>query len=105
MFLARPLIAAGSLALLAAASLAVGDAGAQQIFKIVGADGRVTFSDKAPTEPNAKASAASVVPLATQGTSLASLPFEVRQAASRYPVTLYTSPGCSTCAIGRALLA
>jgi glutaredoxin len=104
MFLARLFVAAGSLALLAATSLAPGDASAQQIFKIVGPDGRVTFSDKPPTEPNTKASAASVVPLATEGTSLASLPFEIRQAATRYPVTLYTSPGCVTCATGRAML-
>jgi glutaredoxin len=104
MILARPFAVAGSLALLAAASLAVGDASAQQIFKIVGPDGRVTFSDKQPTEPTAKASAASVVPLATEGTSVASLPFEVRQAATRYPVTLYTSPGCASCATGRAML-
>jgi glutaredoxin len=38
------------------------------------------------------------------GSGLASLPFELRQAAARYPVTIYTSPGCNACAQGRAFL-
>lgn len=102
MYLARP-FAAGMLAILAAASF--GDASAQQIFRIVGPDGRVTFSDKAPTDPGSKAAPAKVVSFSPDGGSgLAGLPFELRQAASRYPVTLYSSPGCQTCAQGRQFL-
>jgi glutaredoxin len=78
------------------------DASAQQIYKSVGPDGRITFSDKAPADPS-KATTASVVPLAGSA-DVASFPFELRQAAARYPVTLYTSPGCQTCASGRSFL-
>jgi glutaredoxin len=105
MYLARQLAAAGALALVAAAASLPTDAGAQQIFKIVGPDGRITFSDRQPADPAAKASPATVVGMeGAAATPVSSLPFEVRQAASRYPVTIYTSPGCSTCARGRALL-
>jgi glutaredoxin len=101
--MARPFAAAGALAILLAG--AVSDACAQQIFKITGPDGRVTFSDKPPQDTGAKAEAAKVVTLNSDGSSgLASLPFELRQAAQRYPVTLYTSPGCGTCAQGRSFL-
>ncbi|MEJ6023422.1 glutaredoxin family protein [Ramlibacter sp. PS4R-6] len=102
-------LARRTLALVAAAAavfLAAGahfDASAQQIYKIVGPDGRITFSDKPPADPSVKATTASVVPL-NGGANLAGLPFELRQAAARYPVTLYSSPGCQTCATGRTLL-
>jgi glutaredoxin len=107
MHLARPLAAAGALALLAAG--AAFDAGAQQIYKIVGPDGRVTFSDQPPVDPNGpKAQPAKVVPFtgdsASASASSGSLPFELRQAASRYPVTLYSAPGCQSCAAGRQYL-
>jgi glutaredoxin len=103
MLLARPFAAAGTLALLL--SGAVSDACAQQIFKITGPDGRVTFSDKPPADPGIKSEAAKVVTLNADGTSgLGALPFELRQAAQRYPVTIYTSPGCGTCAQGRSFL-
>jgi glutaredoxin len=79
------------------------DANAQQIYRLVGPDGRVTFSDKAPLDPNTKTTLArGVAPPA--GSSLESLPFELRQVASRYPVTFYTGPGCGPCGEGRALL-
>lgn len=104
MLSARPVLAAALFALVAAAAAGSGDANAQQIYRIVGPDGRITFSDKAPLETNVKASAAPVVPLASGSRDLASLPFELRQAASRYPVTLYSAPGCSACASGRSML-
>ena len=103
MLLVRPLAVAGALGLALAGT--VSDACAQQIFKIVGPDGRITFSDKPPTDTGVKAEAAKVVPISQGGaTDLASLPFDLRQAASRYPVTLYSSPGCGTCAQGRQFL-
>jgi glutaredoxin len=101
MHLARPLAAAAAIFLAAGAHF---DASAQQIYKIVGPDGRITFSDKPPADPSVKATTASVVTLNGGGASLAGLPFELRQAAGRYPVTIYTSPGCQTCATGRSLL-
>jgi glutaredoxin len=102
--LARFHAAASVLAFVTGAAFTVGDAGAQQIYKIVGPDGRVTFSDKPPMDSGTKANTAPVVPIASANTGLSGLPFELRQAAARYPVTIYTSPGCNTCAQGRALL-
>jgi glutaredoxin len=105
MFFARPLLAAGALALMAAAGFSAGDANAQQIFRIVGPDGRVTFSDKPPLETGAQAGAAKAIPLPGAGaTNLAALPFELREAASRFPVTLYSSPDCVPCGAGRTML-
>jgi glutaredoxin len=102
MFLARLFFAAGLIGALCVPGIGVADANAQQIFRIVGPDGRVTFSDKPPVDPSAKAQAGAVASASGGGT--AALPFELRQAATRYPVTLYTSPGCSSCAAGRAML-
>lgn len=104
-FVVRPLAVVGLAGLAWAALGPIADASAQQIYKIVGPDGRVTFSDKPPLDANTKASTAPVVTASRGGgTSIASLPFEVRQAATRYPVTLYSAPGCQTCATGRAML-
>jgi glutaredoxin len=75
---------------------------AQQVFRIVGPDGRVTFSDKPPIEPNAKAARAATSPAGASASG--SLPFELRQIASRFPVTLYTGPNCEPCGSGRAFL-
>ncbi len=102
MVLARPLAALGALAFLWAGT--VSDACAQQVYKIVGPDGRITFSDQPPENPTVQAQPAKVVSMRGGGSSLASLPFELRQAAQRYPVTLYTAPGCEICARGRSFL-
>jgi glutaredoxin len=103
MFFARPLLVLGLIAVLAAAGLSPSDANAQQIYRFVAPDGSITFSDKATLDPNAKATLARAAALSA-GSSLASLPFELRQTVSRYPVTFYTGPGCGPCAAGRALL-
>ncbi|MDB5882708.1 MAG: hypothetical protein JWP43_2586, partial [Ramlibacter sp.] len=50
MFLVRPLLALGLMGVLAMAGLGCNDANAQQIYRLVGPDGRVTFSDKAPLD-------------------------------------------------------
>jgi len=105
MFFARFLLAAGAVGLLALAGSGATDANAQQIYRIVGPDGRVTFSDQPPLETSARAGTAKAVPLpGAGGPDNSSLPFELRQAANRYPVTLYTGPGCGPCDAGRALL-
>jgi glutaredoxin len=105
MFLARPLRAmTGFLGLLAVAGFTGSDANAQQIYRIVGPDGRVTFTDKAPLDPNVRAAAAVPTAVPAAGADNSTLPFELRQAASRYPVTLYSGPGCGPCGQGRTLL-
>lgn len=75
---------------------------AQTIYRLVGPDGKVTFSDKPPTT-SGKASTTSGAgrPQSADG---AALPFELRQISSRFPVTLYTSDNCAPCNAGRTLL-
>jgi glutaredoxin len=85
-----------ALALLSHASMA------QPVYKIVGADGRITFSDKPPAATNKGTIA---VGGGASGPAAGSdLPFELRQVAARYPVTLYTTASCGPCDSGRALL-
>ncbi len=78
---------------------------AQPIYRIVGPDGRVTFSDRPP------AGAEKAVPLGAGGraqpadSGSAELPFELRQLVARYPVTLYTGDNCEPCIAARNLLA
>lgn len=75
---------------------------AQAVYRIVGADGKVTFSDKPP------AAAGPITPIESATTPTASaaagLPYELRQVADKYPVTLYTSKDCAPCDSGRNLL-
>lgn len=93
---------AGLLFFCAAASLTHSNVQAQTLYRIVGPDGRVTFSDKPP------AAAAKVTPLSADGkdtgASGAGLPYELRQVAAKYPVTLFTSKECMPCDEGRTLL-
>ena len=75
---------------------------AQQFYRIVGADGKVTFSDRPPAASSANVSSAGAN--AAGGSAAAGLPFELRQVASKYPVTLYTGDNCGPCNSGRSLL-
>lgn len=76
---------------------------AQTVYRIVGADGRITFSDKPPlgTEQG-KVAAAGVG--AVGAAASGALPYELRQVAGRFPVTLYSGPDCGPCTSGRAML-
>ncbi|MEO6321044.1 MAG: glutaredoxin family protein [Polaromonas sp.] len=77
---------------------------AQQVYRIVGPDGKVTFSDRPPpvSASNTKTSEAN---LARAGSAVpASLPYELRQVALKYPVVLYTAENCAPCGAGRSML-
>ena len=79
---------------------------AQQVYRIVGPDGKLTFSDRPPpvSAGNSRISEAN----AQGGTNTpapAGLPFELRQVALKYPVVLYTGDNCAPCGAGRSLLA
>ncbi len=76
---------------------------AQGIYRIVGPDGRVTFSDKPPAS-NEKATNLGPGGRSVQNEAPGELPFELRQLISRYPVTLYTGDDCAPCVAGRNLL-
>ncbi len=76
---------------------------AQQVYRIVGADGKITFSDKPPADSNAKVTSGSGGG-SGGATGASQLPFELRQIVSKYPVTLYTGENCSPCVSARSML-
>ena len=77
---------------------------AQAQYKVIGADGKVTYSDRAPNPSEGRVSALGARGQA-ETSAEADLPFELRQVASKYPVTLYTTTGvCDACVAGRQLL-
>lgn len=75
---------------------------AQAQYKVVEANGRVTYTDRPTLEGNAR-----VIPLNVQTPGVdpaVVLPPALQQPAARFPVTLYTMPGCSACDNGRNYL-
>lgn len=74
-------------------------------YKVVGPDGKITYTDRAPTASQGKATpiAGRIAGAAAAGD--AALPLELRQSVARYPVTLYVmSTGCDPCESARQLL-
>lgn len=74
-----------------------------QIYRWTDDKGRVHVTDTPPptTAKNVRKSGEApdpAVPASTQE------PFELQQAKARYPITLYTTPGCDACAQARKLL-
>jgi len=74
-------------------------------YKVVGPDGKVTYTDRpTPAQPG------KITPVTTKGTAAptaadANLPTELRQVATRYPVTLYgVSTACELCISARQFL-
>ena len=93
------------LARLATLALLLGGAAAgamAQTYKVVGPDGKITYTDKPPTASAIKA------PDGSAGDSSAApaggFPFETRQAMAKYPVTLYAAKNCSPCDNARQAL-
>lgn len=85
---------------LAAGALLLAGAAHAQVYRVVGPDGRVTFSDKPPA-PAAPAVAGGT---SSSGGGGAALPYQLNQTVQRFPVTLYTSANCAPCNTGRNLL-
>ncbi|MEP7302567.1 MAG: glutaredoxin family protein [Caldimonas sp.] len=76
---------------------------AQAQYKVIGPDGKVTYTDREPS-----ASEGRIIPLGNRAVAPSAepqLPFELRQPASQYPVTLYvTSSACDPCTSARQSL-
>ena len=80
---------------------------AQAQYKVVMPDGSITYTDRPPLATNAR-----VTSMSRRGTQLGSdtadanagLPADLRLAAQRYPVTLYSGADCAACDTGRRLL-
>lgn len=87
--------------LLAAAALAAALPAVAQ-YKVVGPDGKVTYTDRPPTEQQGKATSMRLESGA--GTPVAALPPELRQVVQRFPVVLYTAPDCAPCDSARTML-
>jgi glutaredoxin len=86
---------------LCAAALLLGAAGAAVAqYKIVGPDGRVTYTDKPPTAAEMRSSGGAAAASGDGG----ALPYEVRKASGRYPVTLYATKSCEPCDSARKAL-
>lgn len=92
--------------LMGVGSLIAAQATAQQLYRSVGPDGRVIYSDKPPVQAAAKTVPARSGTASSDaaGASGGALPFELRNIAQRYPVTLYTSKECAPCNSGRNAL-
>jgi glutaredoxin len=89
--------------LAAAAALLVLTAGPVQAqFKVVGPDGKVTYTDRPP--PAAEGRFAAVSKDGGSGSAEVALPFALRQVVNKFPVTLYTASQCDACEMGRTLL-
>ena len=85
------------------AVLALAGTSAHALYKVVGPDGKVTYTDTPPPPQNAGKVSTMTVGGANAAND-ARLPLELRQASQRYPVTLYTMKDCGPCDSGRALL-
>jgi glutaredoxin len=74
---------------------------AHALYKVIGPDGKVTYTDRPPSPSDAK-----VKPLSASSSVAAQdgLPFELRPIAARYPVTLYVNADCTPCDDGRKML-
>ena len=93
---------ASGAAVVAVLLLTAGQASAQTVYRVVGPDGKITFSDKAPAASDKATVLGAGGKSATAGG--VSMPFELRQVAAKYPVTLYTSSNCGPCGTGRTML-
>lgn len=90
------------LSVLTTATLLVAAPAAHALFKVVGPDGKVTYTDRLPSSSEGK-----VMPVSkeTGRASDLALPYALRQVATRFPVTLYTASTCGeACGLARSML-
>lgn len=86
-----------------AAALACVALPAAALYKVVGPDGRVTYTDRPPSDSSARVTTLdreSVI----ESPAPDALPLALRQPAMRFPVTLYSTADCPPCDAGRTLL-
>ena len=75
-------------------------------YKVIAADGSVTYTDRPPVSSGVRVTSLKPAPLApaAETNSQSGLPLALRQLATRFPVTLYTTNDCAPCDSGRQLL-
>ena len=76
--------------------------GAFAQYKIVGPDGKVTYTDKPPAAADIRMG--NGAPAAASGGATGGMPYETRQAMGKYPVTLYAAHDCGPCDQAREAL-
>ena len=81
-----------------------GTVAAQQLYRVVGPDGKVTFTDRAPSADTPAKTVSSIAGGGSTGANMAGLPIEVKQVVGKYPLTLYTSKDCGGCDSARSYL-
>lgn len=87
---------------LALAMLLATTAAYAQLYKWVGPDGKVTYSDTPPPKTAVRVEQKNVG--GNSGPDLSNLPYELAQAAKNHPVTFYTGNNCVPCDDGRNFL-
>ena len=92
-----PQIAIKLIAVFAIIMPATVDLYAQQVYKSVDKNGRVTYSEVPPLPGSGDK-------LAGESAANPSLPYTLQQIVSRYPVTLYSSENCAPCISARLML-
>lgn len=102
----RAVLTSGLTITLAVASLTLLTTPAFALYKVVGPDGKVSYTDRPPTASDSKVTGMSSTGATTPvGAENSALPLALRQTASRFPVVLYTSGAdCEPCNAGRQLL-
>ncbi len=77
---------------------------AAALYKVVGPDGSITYTDRPPADGGARVSTMGSDAAAAAPSPQERLPLALRQTSERYPVTLYSARNCPPCDEGRALL-
>src|SRR5687768_3075196 len=75
---------------------------AQALYKVVGPDGKVTYTDTPP--PSTGGSKVTKLGASNNVVPEVAMPLDLRQALQRYPVTLYTMKVCDPCDSARQAL-
>lgn len=88
---------------LAAAVLLAVALPASALYKVVGPDGRVTYTDRPPSDTTARVTTLGDDDINTVSAPNA-LPLVLRQTAERYPVTLFSAAECPACDAARQYL-
>jgi glutaredoxin len=73
-------------------------------YKVIGPDGRVTYTDRPPSDSGARVTTLKSGAVNEAPAPQDALPQDLRQAATRFPVTLYSAADCPPCEIARQLL-
>ncbi|RVT48488.1 glutaredoxin domain-containing protein [Rubrivivax albus] len=93
-----------ALSVLSAALLLAGAGPAAAQYKVVGPDGRVTYTDRPPADGSVRVTEIGRRAPVAEPAAGSALPADLQRTAARFPVTLFTAENCPPCDSGRDLL-